>query len=231
MVPFLIYIFLKKYRNQNRAGTGVHIRKFLSAHFHIIFVSLLVILLFLIPILSKAQNLQLNYKIIQGGDDIGWMRLEKNIIGSRSTLLLISEIKTRFIFQINVSAKETSTYENGKLVYSSQFRKTNGDTKLDKQTRLVADKYEVQENGEKEKLYIPLISTNLLCLYFQEPINIYWVYCDNHKTYSKITKTDDGGYKIKFPDGNSNIFYYSKGVCTKIQINHTFYSAEIILKP
>lgn len=230
MLPFLIYIFLKKYSGQSWTETGLQISKFLSSRFHIIFASLIILLL-LIPLLSKSQNLQLNYKIIQGRDDIGWLRLEKNIFGNTLNLLLVSEIKTRFIFQINVSAKETSTFENGKLVYSSQFRKTNGDTKLDKQIRLVADIYEVEENGEKKKLSIHLISTNLLYLYFQEPVNIYWVYCDNHKTFSKITKTNDGGYKIKFPDGNSNIFYYSKGVCTKILINHTFYSAEIILKP
>ncbi len=230
MLPFLIYIFLKKYSRQSWAKTGLQISKLLSSHFQIIFASLIILLL-LIPLLSKSQNLQLNYKIIKGGNDIGWLRLEKNIFGNTLNLLLVSEIKTRFIFQINVLAKETSTFENGKLVYSSQFRKTNGDTKLDKQTRLIADKYEVQENGEKKELSIHLISTNLLCLYFQEPVNIYWVYCDNHKTYSKITKAEDGGYKIKFPDGNSNIFYYCKGVCTKILINHTFYSAEIILKP
>ena len=121
--------------------------------------------------------------------------------------------------------------ENGKLVYSSQFRKTNGSTKLDKQTRLVAEKYEVLKNGETENLPISFISTNLLSLYFQEPVGINLVYCDNHESFAKIIKTDDGGYKVKFPDGNSNCFYYSGGVCSKIKISHTFYSAEIILKP
>ncbi len=230
MITFLIYIFLKKYSKQSWANTGLQISKFLSSRFHIIFVSLLIILLSLIPILSKSQNRQLNYKIIQGGDDIGWLRLEKNIAGNTSNLLLISEIKIRILFLITVSAKESSTFENGKLIYSSQFRKINGNTKLDKQTRLVADKYEVLENGEKENLTTSFIGTNLLSLYFQEPIGINFVYCDNHECFTKIIKTDDGGYKVKFPDGNSNSFYYSGGICTKIKISHTFYSAEIILK-
>ncbi len=230
MIPLLFYIFFKKYRNQSWAEAGSSLRKFFSARFYIIFLSFMILLL-LIPVLSKTQNLQLQYRIIQGGDDIGWLRLEKNIASNRSTLLLVSEIKTRFIFRITVSAKETSSYENGKLVYSSQFRKTNGSVKLDKQTRLVAEKYEVMKEGEKEKLSFAYIGTNLLSLYFFEPIGISLVYCDNHECFIKITKTADGGYIVKFPDGNSNCYYYTGGICTRIKISHTFYSAEIILKP
>jgi len=229
MITFLIYILLKKYGTQKWAETGLQIRKFLRGHSQLIFIGLLVILLALIPILSKAQNLRLNYKIIQGGDEIGWLRLEKNIAGNRSTLLLVSEIKTRIIFLVTVSAKETSTYENGKLLYSSQFRKTNGSKKLDKQTRLVADKYEVLENGGKEKLTIPAIGINALTLFFQEPSGTDMVYCDRHECFLKITKMNDGGYRVKFPDGNSNSYYYSRGICTRVKMDHTFYTAEIIL--
>ena len=229
MIPFLIYILIKKYNKQSRVKTSLQISNFLSGYFQIIFVSLLIILLSLIPILSRSQNLMLNYKIVKGGDDIGWLRLERNIAGSRSTLSLISQIRTRFFFLITVSAKESSTFENGKLIYSSQFRKTNGDTKLDKQTRFVTDKYEVLENGEKQNLTFPFIGTNLLSLYFQEPRGTDIVYCDNHECFIKVTKTDDGGYKVKFPDGNSNIYYYRAGICCKVIISHTFYTVEVIL--
>ncbi len=231
MIPFLICILIKKYGNQRLAGTVLKTSKFFSSRFHIIFVSLLTILLLLIPIFSKTQPLQLNYKIMKGRDDIGWLRLQKNIAGNKSNLILVSEIKTRVIFLITVFAKESAIFENGKLIYSSQFRKTNGNTNVDKQTRLVADKYEVFENGQKEKLTIPFIGTNLLSLYFNEPLNIKFVYCDKHECFIKIIKTDDGGYKVKFPDGNSNSYYYNGAICTKIKIIHTFYYAEIILTP
>jgi hypothetical protein len=231
MLPFLVYIFLKKYNKQIREKTGLQIRKFLSFCFQLIFVGLLVLLLSLIPMLSGSQNLQLNYRIIRGGDHIGWMRLEKSIAGNTSTLLMVSEIKTRMIFQINVSAKETSFFESGKLIYSSQYRKTNGNTKVDKQTRFTDNKYQVLENGEKEDLDYHFIGTNLLSLYFHEPIGINFVYCDKHECFVGVAKTNDGGYKVKFPDGNSNVFYYSQDTCIKIRINHTFYSADIILNP
>lgn len=231
MIPFLIYIFLKKYRRHIRERAGLLMNKFLRYRVHLIFAGLLIILLALFPIISRAQTLQLNYKITRGGDDIGWLRLEKKTEGNTSSLLMVSEIKTRMIFRINVCAKETSFFEDGKLIYSSQFRTTNGDIKVDKLTRFTDDKYEVVENGEKRNLDFQFIGTNLLSLYFREPEGINFVYCDNHQRFINIAKTDDGGYKLKFPDGNSNVFYYKGGVCTRIKINHTFYSAEIILNP
>ena len=130
---------------------------------------------------------------------------------------------------INVSAYENCTFQNGQLIYSSQFRKTNGTIKLNKKTRFVADKYEVLEKEEKGTLSFTYIGANLLSMYFQEPVEINAVYCETHQCFIPITKTADGGYKIKFPDGNSNSFYYTKGACTKIKISHTFYSAVILL--
>ena len=231
MIPFLIYMIIKKWRRQSRAGIYLQVRNFLSTRYQIIFLSLVIILLALIPVLSRSQSQNLHYKIVQGGDEIGWMRLDRVISGNRSTLLLISEIKTRVIFLIKVCAKETAEFENGRLIHSTQFRKTNGDVKLNKLTRLKANKYEVEENGEKQNLAFTNITTNLLSLYFQEPVGINTLYSDKFECFVKVTKTDDGGYKVKFPDGNSNVFYYSGGICTKIIIEHTFYTATILIKP
>lgn len=230
MIPFLIYIFLKKY-SPKRINKDPQLSRLFSYRSHFIFMGLLIILLALIPIPSRSQNLQLNYKIKQGGDDIGWMRLEKNIEGNTTNLLMISEIKTRMIFRIRVSAKESSAFENGQLIYSSQFRKSNGNTKVDKQTKFAANKYEVRDAGEKKNLDYQFIGTNLLSLYFNEPVGINFVYCDNHECYTSIIRTDDGGYKVKFPDGNSNCYYYTGGTCTKVKIDHTFYTAYVILNP
>ncbi|MDO9038899.1 MAG: hypothetical protein Q7U59_11195 [Lutibacter sp.] len=181
------------------------------------------------PMLSSAQNIQLNYRIVRNGEEIGWMRLEKNIVGNNSELVLVSEIKTKIVFPITVFAKESSIFDKGKLVHSSQIRKTNGTIKLDKQTRLIANEYEVLQNGDQKKLPFSTINTNLLCLYFQEPTGLKSVCSDNQQCFVKVTKTADGGYNVKFPNGNANCYYYKEGVCTKIKIVHALYSAEIIL--
>lgn len=231
MILFIIYTFLKKYGKQGWIRTNFKIIKFFKVNIHSYLMNLLIVFILFMPMLSTAQNVQLNYKIVRNGQEIGWLRLDKNTIGNKSALLLVSEIETKVLFPITIFAKEASTFENGKLIYSSQIRKTNGTIKWDKQTRLIGNEYEITANGEKKKSSLLTINENLLCLYFQEPIDLKSVYCDNQQCFVKVARTDDDGYKVQFPNGNVNYFYYKKGVCAKIKIVHSFYSAEIILDP
>jgi hypothetical protein len=229
MIPLLVIPLIKIFYAQVWANRGLKISKFLKKLSRFFFTGLLVILFTIISTVSRSQSLHLNYTITKGGDNIGWLRLEKHIAGNTTKLLMVSEIKTRIIFMITGSAKDSSAFENNKMIYSSQFRQTNGNTKQNKQTRLVADKYEVSENGEKENLSIPYIGINLLSLHFQEPVGINTVYCDISKCFAPIIKTADGGYKVKRPDGNSNTFYYRGGKCIKIIICQSLYTVTIIL--
>ena len=229
MIPLLIYTLYKRFRNQARAKRRFSGASYLSGFLVFIFVSLLVLLLSFIPKKLGAQKLQLNYTVKKGENKIGWLRIERNFDGNKSVMTLNSEIKMRAVFLLTVSAKESATFENGKMICSALYRKTNGDTKLDKQTRLVGEKYEVLENGGKENLVVPFIGNNLLSLYFQEPIGISVVYSDNYQSFISIQKTADGGYIVKFPGGSSNCFYYNGGVCTKIEISTTFYSVTVLL--
>ena len=231
MILFIIYTFLKKYSNPGWIQTTLKINKIFKGTILNLLLSFILVLILLMPMLSNAQYLQLNYKIIRNGEEIGWLRLEKTTRGNKSDLLLVSEIKTKVVFPITIFAKESSTFERGKLLYSSQVRKTNGTLNLDKQTRLVVNEYEVLENDEKQKLSFSSIGENLLCMYFDEPINSKSVYCDNQKCFVKVNKTSDGGYKVTFPNGNTNCYYYKEGLCVKVKITHTFYSVEIILDP
>lgn len=231
MILFFIYTFLKKYSNQGWKQSTFKISRNFKGNIHNFLLSLFIILMLLMPVFSNAQYIQLNYKITRNGDEIGWLRIEKTTKGNTSDLLLVSEIKTKIVFPITVFVKESSTFERGKLVYSSQIRKTNGTLNLEKQTRLVANEYEVLENGARQELSFTSIGTNLQCLYFDEPVNLKSVYCDNQKCFVKVGKTTDGGYNVKFPNGNTNSYYYKEGVCTKIKILHTFYSVEIIFDP
>ena len=221
MILFIVYNFFKKH----------NYLLWITRKNYNSLVSLFTIIFLFTPLMVKAQNLQLNYTIMRKENDIGWLRLEKTTAENKQQLLLFSEVKTKIIFPIAVFAKESSVFENGKLIYSSQIRKINGTTKLDKQTRLIANQYEVLSNNQSQKLTFSAITTNLLQLYFQEPTVSKMVYCDNLQCLVKIIKTADGGYKIKFPNGNTNCYYYKDGVCIKIKIEHTFYSATIISNP
>ena len=229
MIPFLIYTLLRKHVAQAWLKFGDQINRLRKNYLHLLIIGLLEIITIFYPLDSAGQSTQFQYKVIFNGKNIGWLRLEKNITGNKLNLLLTSEITTKIIFPITVFTKEFSTFENGKLVYSSLIRKTNGKTKEDTQIKLNGDVYEVLKNGAREKLPDPLINNNLLGLFFKEPIALKSVFCDKKQCYIKVSKCQDGGYETKFSRGNSNCFYYNKeGLCTKVKIEHLFYNAEIV---
>ncbi len=193
-------------------------------------VSLVLLILSSFPEHCKSQTL--NYKVVRNGSEIGWMKLEKTCEGNYCKMFLNSDIKFRILIQLTAYVFESAYFLNGKLVYSSQYHKSNGKVNVNKQTRFTGNGYEVIEDNESAKLNIGSdVSFNLLSLYFREPVSLTKVYCDKQQCYAAIEKTTDGGYRIRFPNGNSNCFYYQNGICTKVKIEHTFYSAEIILKP
>ncbi len=230
MLTLIIFSILKKCMPPNLTAPFFKTATLLKIFVTKILIRLSIKLITFLPIISLAQSEQLDYNIMFNGTTIGWLKLEKNEVGNKSNLQLTSEIKTNILFPIKVFSKETSTYENGKLIYSSQFRKTNGKTKIDKEIKLHENQYEIIENNKKTKLSYPVIDTNLLSLFFQEPKCTKEVYCDNQQRFIKPIKMDDGGYKMKFPNGNCNSYYYKEGICIKVKVEHKFYEAEIIIK-
>ncbi|MEP7165020.1 MAG: DUF6134 family protein [Ferruginibacter sp.] len=230
MIPMLIYLLFKKIREQKEPQAG-SIR--ISPVFKSCIKALVCILvfLFLSSILINARGQKLNYKVVRNGSEIGWMKLEKTTDGNFCKMILSSEIRFHLIILLSATVVESACFDNGRLIFSSQYHKTNGSVKVNEQTRLTPTGYEVTKANEKEKLDIPDVNFNLICLYFQEPYAQKRVYCDKQQSFADIEKTGDGGYKVRFPNGDSNCYYYTDGVCSKVKIEHTFYSAEIILNP
>ena len=229
MVPALLYLLFKKIRKQDWGKIKRNLVSRLFIRSNQIIFSLLILLL-LVSFVLAAQKQSRHYKVIRNGGEIGWVNLEKQIDSNATIINLGSEIKARFLFTFSSVAKEISEFRNGKLHHSYFYRKTNGNVKADRHTRLVGDSYEVEDRSEKMKLTISPVTFNTLCMYFQEPVDLRKVYSDNHQCFLDIEKVADGGYKIVSPDDTSNTFYYTGGICYKVKIDHSFYTAELMLK-
>ena len=192
-----------------------------------------VAILLLLPILCRAQmqTMQLNYHISHAGKKIGWMKVNANVTGNRKTIYLISEIKIRKLIYMRVISKDSSSFENSTLLFASQYRTMNGNVSLNKQTSRKGVTYEVVQGGKIKQMQPAKITINLLSLYTQEPVGIRQVYCEMDERFANITRTSDGGYKVYFKNGDSSCYFYDKGICNRVIVRHTFYSAEIVLNP
>src|SRR5215831_18846505 len=95
MIPHPIFLFFRKYADQNWFRFDLKINQFFKTGFAFLFDGIHLVVFLFISILSSAQNLELKYNVRFNDQDIGWLRLEKNISGDKLNLLLTSEIKTQ----------------------------------------------------------------------------------------------------------------------------------------
>ena len=228
MVPALLYLLVKKYVVKNWPTIRRKFSKIRIQRSFLLVIGFLLLMLLKLASL-RAQDQQLQYNIIRNGKVIGWTKLTKTTTDQKSKISLQSEVKARFIFLFVVSALEEAAFENGTLVYSSQFRKTNNDVKENKTMRLTTHGYQLYNGKDTEQLQFPMLRHHMLNLYFEEPSQYLKVYSDSFQRVLDIERLAGGGYKINLPDGNSSSYYYENGICTRVAIEHRMYSAEMIL--
>lgn len=226
MIPTIIFFLLRRYKIRNPAKAE-RIELFVAKAAKSI---LLIILCNAIAAFAFSQEKKLNYDIKRNGNSVGNVRFYQNSYGSRTILKLETEVKTRFIFSFIANAQEETIYENGILTWSSFFRKMNGNVKADKKTKASGTSYTIFNGNKTETLNAYPIRYNMLSIYTMEPVNIGKVYSDNFQQFLDIQKLAVHHYKIKFPDGNYCEYFYSNGICSKVEIHHSLYSATIELK-
>ena len=185
---------------------------------------------FFVISLAFAQEKKLEYNIIRKGNIVGNISFIQHSIGNRTSMKLESEVKTKFIFTVTANAKEEAIYDNGIMTWSSFYRKMNGNEKANKKTQLTGNSYRISDGSKSETLNNYPIRYNMLSIYSMEPINISKVYSDNFEQFLDIKKINTQHYKIKFPDGNYSEYFYTAGVCAKVEVHHSLYSATIELK-
>jgi hypothetical protein len=179
----------------------------------------------------KAQEQQLQYNIVRNGNVVGWTKLVRSINDQQVDIKLQTEVQTRFVFQFVVKALEEAVFNNGNLVYTSQYRKLNSDVKENKTMRLTNRGYELYKGKDTQPLTLTGLRHHMLGLYFEEPYHGEKIYSDSFQQLLAVEKLADGAYKINLPDGNSCSYYYKNGICTNVKIDHRFYSAEMMLTP
>ena len=188
------------------------------------------VVLLLIASQLHPQERKLTYNVVRNGKVIGTLDFVESISNNSIHFMLNSEVKTRFVFTFTVKAREESIYKGGIMIYSSVYRNFNGKVKIDKQTRLDGNVYQVSNKGEKTEMKIDPIHYNFHGLYFFEPKQLSLVYSDNFGKYMLITKMPDNKYKVNLPDGNYNYYYYKDGLCQRVEMYNSLYTAQLVLK-
>lgn len=177
-----------------------------------------------------AQQRKLTYDVMRNGSVIGNLNFIELTKDQKKFLSLTSDVKTRFIFSFIDQSTETAAYEDGIMVYSSFYQRQTGSDKADKITMASGNCYKLMNNGVSKIITCSPIRYNTLLLYNSIPENINKVYSDNFQTLLDIKKVEENKYRLTLPDGNYNYYTYNNGVCSKVDIERTFFTIHFILR-
>jgi hypothetical protein len=225
MITSLILVLIRQYQKKHPQQFNAFIGK---AFFFSRLVALLIVCL-LLSIQVKPQERELNFTIKRNGSDVGKMVLKEIKTGTRTSYKLHSDITATILFSFNLKANEEAVYVNGILQSSFVHRYLNGNEKSNKNTRLAGDIYLLNKKGSEQKTLSSIIRYNTLSMYTQEPVLFTAVYSDSFQQFVPIQKINLNHYKVVFPDGNYNEYFYDNGIVAKIKLNNSLFKAEVEL--
>lgn len=190
----------------------------------------LALIMFCMLATSHAQEQRTSYKVIFHGDSVGNMLLYQNKTGDNASYAIVSSVQIHFLLKFSLVGKEEANFQNGRLMYSSVSRKVNGKEKAAKQTKSVGNSYEATSFGKTVPSTDKPINYNMNMLYCQEPFNKQAVYSDNFQQFLTVEQVALHKYKIALPDGNYNYYTFSNGICSMVELHHSFYTVYMQLE-
>lgn len=193
-------------------------------------VALFILSFFIFQSKIRSQERKLIYDVMKNGNSIGIIILLELTKDQKKILSLTSDVKTRFIFSFSDHSEEVAAYENGVMTYSSFYQKQNGSDKANKKTIASGNSYKLIDDGIPKSISCTPIRYNMLLLYTKVPETINKVYSDNFQKLLDIKKVEANKYRLMLPDGNYNYYTYKNGVCSKVDIERTFYSVQFVLR-
>jgi hypothetical protein len=225
MMPTLFFLLLRRYKKNHPEKFNALFTK--AKYISRIMICLLVALLMVIG--SFAQDKRLSYTVKKNGKDIGTLVFKETITGQRITHLMFSDIKVRFVLSIHAKGKEEAIYDNGILSFSRTFQKMNGEVETDNTTIKKNNSYLISSGSDSSILKTFPIYFSMASLYGTEPLQYKEVYFDKYKKLLPIQAIGPHHYKIVFPNGNNNEYFYNNGICTRIKVNAVLFNIEMIL--
>jgi hypothetical protein len=190
----------------------------------------ILLLLTVIAVMNSPAQKKLAYDVIKNGNIIGNINFVEFTKDQKKFQSLTSSIESRFIFSFSDHIAETAAYDNGVMIYSSFYRNQDGSEKTDKKTIAAGDCYELLEGGALKSITCNPIRYNTLLLFNNIPENINKVYSGNYQKLLEIKKVKANQYRLSLPDGNYNYYTYTDGVCSRVDIERTYFKLQFILR-
>jgi hypothetical protein len=226
MLPSLLFLLLRRYQKRHPEKARLLCTRF----YYVARVALLLLLTAGMALYAFSQERVLQYVVKRNGNAVGSLVVKENKTNNQTTYKLQSLVKSSFLFTLTVKALEEAVYENGILTYSHFYQKVNSSERANTKIQVTGAAYKVTEKQEATLLKRYPITYNMVCLYTMEPVHVRQVFMDKYQKFVPIETISPHHYKIVFPDGAFNEYYYQAGICVKVKLNSTWFSAVMELQ-
>lgn len=178
---------------------------------------------------AKAQEKVLLYDVIRSGNVIGYVHVVKKTENNTVLLNLESKVDTRFIFSYSNYIKETAVFQNGLMMYGSYYQKENGKETY-KAVTWNGHYCTMESNGRSSgKMYSP-VQSNYILLFCEAPRTLTKIFSTHYGKFINLEKISENKFKLTFPDGSNNFYYYENDICNRVDIERTLFTVHFILK-
>lgn len=190
---------------------------------------LLISLLFVTCLFAQQKNMR--YLIISKADTVGQMTILQRISGNDISYTVASTVTTKMLMTIKVNVREEANYHNKKLMASSSQRIINDKPQAGKQTKAYQNFYLITDDAKQDTLRETEINFDFSMLYFYEPTGIKNVYSNYYQTKLPIQHQEAHSYVINLPEGGANVYHYTNGICSRVDMRNPLFTAQMILTP
>lgn len=155
---------------------------------------------------------------------IGTLTVKQAKSAEGRTNSMSSRIQSKLMARMEVDI--TSVFRNNVLHESRAVRKGELLTSV----RQSGKKYVVVQKGGTRTLDLGGIIFSVGDLYFTEPEGVHSVFSETLARELVIRHLGNHLYELQLPEGKRNVYHYSKGKCTEVEVNHSLGKARFVLR-
>ncbi len=174
-----------------------------------------------------AQSQKLTYDVIFFGKKIGYTTVERFVKPEGEVdYKLVNSSEANVLFTKKTSYMNFDVhYKNGMM--QSSYAKNVKDGVTEIVTVVWKETKYLIEKGEGKLQYTKPINFSSILLYFNEPINQSSIFSERIGDFCKFVKTGEHKYECKLANGVNNIYTYSNGILSELEMNK---GASVFLK-
>lgn len=172
------------------------------------------------------------YQMKALGMNIGTLQTSMKTMGEEIHYYSSTILNINLVFKkVKMEVENTTRYRGGKLISTTSQVIVNGDLHSSSSIEWKNGQYLVTVDGEsKPSLKAPINYSGTL-FYYQEPKGISQVLSESSGVFMSLKSLGEGKYHAVDPKNERDmIYYYEKGVQTKIAIKHPLVTVYMIRK-